>query len=185
MDLEKDLVAFDGPDYHFFWGGHCSQWAISPFIEFDTEFNCAEQFMMAAKAKVFGDERSYEKIMATNSPRDQKALGRKVKDFDHEKWALVARDFVTLANYDKFTQNPEFYEFLEQHRDKFFVEASPYDKIWGIGLGESAEGIENPANWQGKNWLGQCINQARDYIFLEDTETPEALRKKLDWREAE
>jgi hypothetical protein len=185
MDLEKDITAFDNPDYYFFWGGYCSQWAESPFEEFGEIFNCAEQFMMAAKAKVFNDEESFKKIMATNSPREQKALGRKVKNFNAETWNTVARDYVTLGNYNKFTQNEEFLDSLRKHRGKFFVEASPYDKVWGIGLGTDAEGIENPANWQGTNWLGQCINAARDLIFSEDLSSPstiESLRKNLDWR---
>ena len=57
MDLDKDISVYDSPDYHFFWGGHCSQWMISPFEEFGETFNTAEQFMMAAKAKTFGDSR--------------------------------------------------------------------------------------------------------------------------------
>ena len=184
------------PNYHFFWGGPCSQWAESPFEEFGETFNTAEQFMMAAKAKVFGDDETYAKIMATDGPSEQKKLGRQVKNFDADKWNAVARDYVTLGNYNKFTQNPEFKKFLIVNIDKFFVEASPYDKIWGIGLGENAAGIDNPANWKGLNWLGQCINHARDIIVAESAELDlkgdeearsvltseiDVLRERLNW----
>jgi ribA/ribD-fused uncharacterized protein len=185
----------EDPDYHFFWGGYCSQWAISPFEEFGTTFNCAEQFMMAAKAKTFGDDDTYARIMAESDPREQKKLGREVKNFVKEEWDAVARDYVTLANYDKFTQNPEFLDFLMENQGKFFVEASPFDTIWGIGLASNADGIHNPANWKGTNWLGQCINRARDIIVQEwvvlenkgddilDVVKSEVtlLRKELDW----
>jgi len=194
MDLDKDISVFDNPDYYFFWGGYCSQWIESPFEEFGETFNTAEQFMMAAKAKVFGDDETYAKIMATDSPSEQKKLGRQVKNFDMYVWETFARDYVTLGNYNKFTQNPEFASFLEDNKGKFFVEASPYDKIWGIGLAENTPGIENPANWQGTNWLGECINAARDIIVYEGIElrgdeseqnvlqdVVGILRSKLNW----
>lgn len=191
MDLDKDISAYDNPDYHFFWGGHCSQWMVAPFEEFGETFNTAEQFMMAAKAKTFGDEETYALIMAEEDPAKQKKLGRKVKNFVGETWDAVARDFVTLANYDKFTQNDEYYNFLMEHKGAFFVEASPYDRIWGIGMGVGAEGIENPNNWNGLNWLGECINNARDMIISEFENAPEnptgvareseVLRERLNW----
>ena len=183
MDLDKDISVYDSPDYHFFWGGHCSQWMISPFEEFDETFNTAEQFMMAAKAKTFGDDETYALIMAEDDPAEQKKLGKLVKGFTEEKWNAVAKDFVTLANYDKFTQNEEYAEFLRNHVGKFFVEASPYDKIWGIGMGVDADGIENPANWKGTNWLGECINNARDMIVLNNLYkgTVDEMRIRLNW----
>jgi ribA/ribD-fused uncharacterized protein len=199
LDIEDEVHPHwdASPDYHFFWGGPCSQWAVSPFKEFGETFNTAEQFMMAAKAKTFGDEESFKAIMDTNDPHEQKGLGRNVKNFDSDKWNSVAREYVTLGNYNKFTQNPEFKKFLIVNIDKHFVEASPHDKIWGIGMRECAEGIDNPANWKGSNWLGQCINRARDIIVAEMAEIDlsedertrsvvlyeiETLRDALDWR---
>jgi len=185
MDLDKDISVYDNPDYYFFWGGHCSQWMISPFEEFGETFNTAEQFMMAAKAKTFGDDETYALIMAEDDPAEQKALGKLVKGFTEETWNDVAKDFVTLANYDKFTQNADYMRFLVEHKGKFFVEASPYDDIWGIGMPLGAEGIENPANWKGTNWLGECINIARDMIILNVVYdgTVTELRRKLNWNE--
>ena len=184
MDLDKDISVYDSPDYHFFWGGHCSQWMISPFEEFGETFNTAEQFMMAAKAKTFGDDETYALIMAEDDPAKQKKLGKLVKNFTEEKWNAVAKDFVTLANYNKFTQNDDYYDFLMEHKGCFFVEASPNDKIWGIGMGVNAAGIENPANWQGTNWLGECINAARDHIFSSKTTVQaeiDSMRQRLNW----
>ena len=183
MDLVKDISVYDSPDYHFFWGGHCSQWMISPFEEFGETFNTAEQFMMAAKAKTFGDDETYALIMAEQEPAKQKKLGRQVEGFVGTVWDNVARDYVTLANYNKFTQNADYKEFLMEHKGKFFVEASPYDRIWGIGMGIGSDGIDNPSNWNGLNWLGECINNARDMIVLDNLykQDVDDLRNKLNW----
>lgn len=168
-------------DYLFFWDGKCSQWKESPFTEFGVEFNCAEQFMMAAKAKVFKDEYAYHAILCARMPNDQKRLGRKVKDFVPEVWDNIARDYVTLGNVNKFQQNPTFYTYLEENKDKYFVEASPYDKVWGIGLGENDPLIHDPKNWKGKNWLGECINEAAILIFDNQEDKISELRERLNW----
>ena len=168
-------------NYYFFWSGECSQWYISEFEEFGERFNCAEQFMMAAKAKVFGDDLTYRLIMETQMPNEQKALGRKVYGFVPEVWEKFAKDFVTLGNYNKFTQDHNLAMFLTENKNKFFVEASPYDKIWGIGLREDDPLVNDPKNWQGKNWLGECINRARDIIAENRTEEIETLREQLNW----
>lgn len=169
-------------DYFFFWGGECSQWIESPFEEFGIEFNCAEQFMMAAKAKVFDDDDSYHAIMATLIPSEQKALGRKVKRFKANVWSAIAKDYVTLGNVNKFEQNKEFNDFLYEKKDKYFVEASPYDRVWGIGMSENNPLIHNPENWQGLNWLGECINEAVVLLFEDGHEDHiNNLRKRLNY----
>ncbi len=121
----------DKDDFYFFWGGVCSQWA-----NFDIEieniiYNTCEQFMMAKKAKLFNDDEFYKKIMKEKDPQKQKAYGRQVKNFDQEKWEKIARDIVYKANYAKFSQHPDLYDFLIQTEDKIIVEASPYDCILG------------------------------------------------------
>jgi len=169
------------PNYYFFWGGICSQWAESPFTEFGIEFNCTEQFMMAAKAKMFEDDETYNLIMATQSPREQKKLGRQVKNFDAEKWNQNAIKIVTLGNYNKFTQHEPSAEFLKANSDKFFVEASPYDKVWGIGLSENNPLIHDPDNWKGTNWLGICINNTVTLIDTAPKLAIQNLRDSVDW----
>ncbi len=168
-------------NYLFFWSGECSQWYPSNFEEFGERFNCTEQFMMAAKAKVFNDEAAYQKIMETTQPDQQKFIGRKVRGFDAETWDKVARDYVTLGNYDKFTQDHELAMYLTENVDKWFVEASPYDKIWGIGLRENDPLVHDKDNWLGTNWLGECINRARNIIVEDRIEEIETLREQLNW----
>jgi ribA/ribD-fused uncharacterized protein len=68
--------------FTFFWSGPFSQWHPSPFQIDGIHYNCAEQWMMAEKARLFGDEETERKIMFAVMPQDQKKYGRQVKDFD-------------------------------------------------------------------------------------------------------
>jgi ribA/ribD-fused uncharacterized protein len=152
-------------DYHFFWGGEFSQWYESPFHDPLTgmDFNCCEQYMMYKKAELFGDTVSMALIMATNNPKQQKAYGRKVANYDDAKWDEVCRTFVTYGNYLKFTQNHDLKQILIDTGDKILVEASPYDAKWGIGIGVGDIDVTNTASW-GLNWLGESIMEVRDQI---------------------
>lgn len=172
-------------NYYFFWAGFCSQWSKSEFTEYGETFNCAEQFMMAAKAKVFGDEAAYTAIMATQSPREQKTIGRAVKCFNATIWDDVAKPYVTLGNINKFQQNSDLRSHLEGVKDRYFVEASPYDCVWGVGLKASDPLIMDSANWRGTNWLGDSLNLTADWIFdPEKQHLIDALRERLDWTKA-
>ena len=71
------------------------------------------------------------------------------------------------ANYAKFTQNPTLMEELNTYGDREIVEASPEDKIWGIGLHETDERVHDKSQWQGLNWLGECIMRVRDQLVTE------------------
>lgn len=152
----------------FFWGGPFSQWMYSPFERDGMTFVTAEQWMMYQKAIAMADAASAAKIMATEDPREQKALGRKVANYNDMKWMRVAYNVVVEGNLSKFSQNADCMEALKQSRGKIIVEASPYDKRWGIGMAEGAEGIEDPANWKGENLLGKAIMDVRTYLLGRD-----------------
>ena len=151
----------------FFWGGPFSQWAYSPFEINGRRFVTAEQWMMWNKAMMFGDTEIADKILATDDPREQKKLGRKVQGFDDKIWMEMAYQFVVQGNRAKFTQNEKFRDALKTTIGKVLVEASPYDKRWGIGLAETAPGINDPANWKGENLLGEAITEVRIEMFGE------------------
>ena len=154
-------------DFVFFWGGTYSQWCPSNFTIDGITYNCCEQYMMAKKALLFGDTHHYALIMKSKNPAEQKALGRKVKGFDKEKWEAVCRKIVYDANYAKFTQNPTMKAELMSTCDKELVEASPEDKIWGIGLHERDSKAWDKSTWQGTNWLGEAITQVRETLKTE------------------
>ena len=153
--------------FMFFWGGEFSQWYPSNFTVDGIEYNCAEQYMMQQKAKLFGDSEMESKIMGTSDPRKQKQFGRQVKGFDKDKWGAIAFDVVKKANIAKFSQNPHLTKPFEISKGKEIVEASPYDTIWGIGLHETDERAWNKENWQGTNWLGKVIMEVRKELFPE------------------
>lgn len=150
--------------YVFFYGGVFSNWFKCTFTFKGVEYNCTEQAMMHHKALLFNDLTVARLIMLSDSPSEQKALGREVENFNMFKWALESDHIVTEANYCKFNQNPELKTKILSMGNRQFVEASPRDKIWGIGMGENSIGVENPANWKGKNKLGNCLTSVRDLI---------------------
>lgn len=152
------------PEFEFFWGGHYSQWAASPFYYDGHYFPTAEHFMMWQKAKCFGDEMRADMILDPTAGPDQvKAIGRKVENYDDAKWSEVRYGVVVLGTMLKFSQNPEFYEIMmERDGDKVIVEASPYDKIWGIGRHANDDlDLRNVYNWDGLNLLGYAVMEAR------------------------
>lgn len=153
--------------FTFFWGGTFSQWCSSNFTIDGVAFNCCEQYMMYKKALLFGDYESAEKIMNTKSPRDQKALGRKVDNYDDEKWVSVCKKIVYDANMAKFTQNEEMLKELMFTGERTIVEASPEDKRWGIGLAGHDPLAQDRATWNGLNWLGEAIELVREELKSE------------------
>lgn len=151
-------------DYVFFWSGPFSQWRPSIFVIDGVKYNCAEQYMMAMKAKLFGDEEMYHAIMITNDPSKQKAMGRNVRNFDKVKWEQEAKVIVYRATLAKFTQNRDLWKALSDTGNRLIVEASPHDTIWGIGLREDDPRCLDPKQWLGLNWLGEICTQVRDDI---------------------
>lgn len=148
----------------FFWGGWPSQWTKSPFVIDNIEYNCCEQFMMAEKARVFGDHVSECNILHTNNPANQKKLGRTVSPFEPEIWNSVCRGIVYTGNLAKYQQNDELKTLLLESGKRTIVEASPRDTIWGIGYSDKNPNAQIPAKWRGKNWLGIALMQVRDEL---------------------
>ncbi len=154
--------------FHFFYGGPFSQWAPSPFEIQGRTYNTAEQFMMAAKAELFGDDESFKKIMATKRPEEQKALGKLVKGFDREYWQQNAKLIVYRGSYAKFNQNADYFKALAETQGQTLVEASGHDTIWGIGLWDDDPRCLDRKTWLGTNWLGEVLTQLREDMLFED-----------------
>jgi hypothetical protein len=148
--------------FTFFWGGPFSQWHKSNFTVCGIKYNCAEQFMMAEKARLFKDKISELAILAERNPREQKALGRKVTNFDLDIWQKNAKLIVYRGSLAKYSQDKELLATLMATKGTTLVEASPYDKIWGIGLLEGDPNTLSRDTWQGLNWLGEILTQVRE-----------------------
>lgn len=148
----------------FFYGGPFSNWAGTPFKSGGIRYNTSEQYMMHKKALVFEDFHTAEKILRSTSPRDQKALGRGVEGYNDEHWALVRLPLVVEGLVDKFTSTMALRQQLLTTDKRIIVEASPTDRIWGIGLGLDNPLIYQPESWRGKNLLGEALMQVRNRI---------------------
>lgn len=151
-------------NYVFFWDGIYSQWHQAPMEIDGVKYNCCEQYMMHQKALHFSDYEIAEKVMQTRSPRDQKQLGRQVKGFNKAMWDSACVSIVYKGNLAKFSQNEDLKRELLATGDRILVEASPYDAIWGIGLGENEPGVEDPINWKGLNLLGWSITMVKKQL---------------------
>jgi ribA/ribD-fused uncharacterized protein len=160
------------PELLMFWGHKAkdargvgkhvfSQWWPAPFEVDGARYPTAEHFMMAQKARLFGDEPMLERIRLAASPLEAKKLGRKVKGFRQEAWDEHAFAFVVRGNVAKFGQNGALKSYLLGTRDKVLVEASPMDRIWGIGMAAGDPRAGNPREWQGSNLLGFALMAAR------------------------
>lgn len=161
--------------YLLFWGHQkdrynkitkacLSQWWETPFVVDGINYSCMEQYMMVEKARLFNNLAIEKRIMAATSPKEIKALGRKVTDFDEEIWNAVKYTIVVKGNYHKFSQNPDLKQFLIATENKILVEASPYDAVWGIKMGIEDSNITNPSKWQGENLLGFALMEVRDRL---------------------
>ena len=163
------------PKYLFFWlhqpyesgqiGKEClSQWWSSSFTVEGVVYHTAEHYMMAEKARLFGDNLTREKILSASHPNVVKKLGRDVKDFDEEIWFQHRFDIVVRGNAAKFGQNDALKSFLLNTKGCMLVEASPFDRVWGIGLAGDDPNAENPEKWKGLNLLGFALMEVRTQL---------------------
>jgi ribA/ribD-fused uncharacterized protein len=172
----EELRTFAEPDvpikFLFFWGhrpradgsvgaGCLSQWWPAAFTVDGVTFGSAEHYMMWRKAMLFGDEESARRIVVAGHPRQAKELGRGVQGFDDQTWAAERFGIVIDASLAKFGQHPELRDFLVGTAKRVLVEASPTDRVWGIGLSATDERTTDPARWRGLNLLGFALMQAR------------------------
>ena len=148
-------------DFVLFWRGWPAQWFRNPFVADGVGYTCCEQYMMAEKARVFGDWETLGKILAATSPKEQKALGRAIRGFEEATWKSVCRGIVYAGNLAKFQQDAELGAKLLATGELTLVEASPVDTVWGIGLAADHPDAVKPAAWRGTNWLGMALMQVR------------------------
>ena len=153
----------------FFWGhkgnspNKClSNWYPASFVDEDNkQFVNTEQYMMYHKAILFNDNVTGEEILNLSNPNLIKKKGRQVKNFVESIWQENALIIVYNGCLLKFSQNESLKKYLLSTGDRLLVEASPYDKIWGIGMDEKTALKTSPDKWRGTNWLGECLIKVR------------------------
>jgi ribA/ribD-fused uncharacterized protein len=124
----------------------------------------AEHWMMAGKARLFGDDAALARILGAPQPGAAKKLGRQVRGFDEDTWIRHRWDLVVDGNVAKFGQDTALREYLLGTGSRVLVEASPLDRVWGIGLAADDERTADPASWRGLNLLGFALMEARERL---------------------
>jgi ribA/ribD-fused uncharacterized protein len=173
--MEKKNSRTTVAKYLFFWGHQptrdgsisktCfSQWFAAGFTIESIHYPTAEHYMMAEKARLFGDEEVRSTILKSTHPKQAKDNGRKVRNFEANLWEAQRVPIVVAGNLAKFQQNPELQKFLVGTGDRILVEASPVDKIWGIGLAADHPDAASPERWPGLNLLGNALMQVRSIL---------------------
>ncbi|MFE5026610.1 NADAR family protein [Streptomyces sp. NPDC056656] len=159
-------------------GASClSQWWVAPFTVDGVEYTTAEHWMMAAKARLFGDAEAERSAVGAAHPSQAKKAGRLVRGFDEDVWARERFGIVVEGSVHKFAAHADLREFLlgtggrsevgvppAEGRGRVLVEASPLDRVWGIGLAADAEAAADPRRWRGPNLLGFALMAARERL---------------------
>ncbi len=159
-------------DFLFFWGhtpktlgvvdtSCLSQWYERAFEHEGVTYPTAEHFMMAAKARLFGDRVALLRVLEAKTPADAKAIGREVTPYDDAAWARARFDAVVRGNFAKFGAHEDLQRLLVSTGERVLVEAAPRDVVWGIGLGANNPAARDPSKWRGKNLLGFALMETR------------------------
>ncbi|AOZ04200.1 GTP cyclohydrolase (plasmid) [Cupriavidus sp. USMAHM13] len=164
----------DGMTLFFGADDALSNWHPCQFQFRGLQFTSVEQFMMYAKAMLFGDRRAAAAILATDDPRTQKRIGRLVNGFQESVWLAKRESIVTVGCREKFRQNPRLAEELIATSGTVLVEASPYDRIWGVWLAWNDPRILDSSRWRGMNLLGNALMRVRDDSNVADSRNREA-----------
>jgi len=179
--LRRVLAEGARAKYVFFWGHRrpaggavtatcLSQWYPAPFELGGHRYATAEHYMMVEKARLFGDAKSADRILAASSPGAAKKLGRGIDGFDEARWVAARFEIVARGNVAKFAQNTDLGAFLGSTANRVLVEASPQDRIWGIGLEASDARAADPEAWLGENLLGFALMEARERLAAQPDE---------------
>lgn len=174
-ELRAELESGVRHKYVCFWGhtprrdgqlgaGCFSQWWPSPFTVDGVRYATAEHWMMAGKARLFGDREAERRAVEAVHPKQAKDAGRSVRDFDDATWQRHRFELVVEGSLHKFGQDPALREYLLGTGRRVLVEASPLDRIWGIGLAADDERAPDPARWRGLNLLGFALMAARQRL---------------------
>jgi ribA/ribD-fused uncharacterized protein len=141
-----------------------SQWWPASFKVDGQTFGSAEHYMMWRKACLFDDRQRAGEILHAKSPAQAKAIGREVSGFDDETWTQHRWEIVVAGSVAKFGSDPALRDYLLGTGRRVLAEASPVDRVWGIGLAADSDNAEKPQQWRGLNLLGFALMEARQRL---------------------
>jgi ribA/ribD-fused uncharacterized protein len=149
----------------FFWDTEFSNFHPVKINYKGKEFLTTEHAFMWEKANFFEDQEIADKILEVKHPREAKKLGRQIEAFDATRWSEVCYKIMLDVNRPKWSDNSRLTELLLSTGKRVMVEASPYDKVWGIGMKQDDAGVDDESNWQGQNLLGKVLDELREELL--------------------
>ena len=151
--------------YVLFYSNEFSNFHPCHIVAYGQTFSSTEQVFMWKKAKEFGDETMATNILNTSDPGQAKKYGRRVKNYNEQRWDAIREKVMRDACWLKYTTNQELQDLLLSFGNRTFAQASSDDEIWGIGLDLNDPLAADEANWTGQNLLGRVLTSIRDEIL--------------------
>lgn len=161
--------------YIFFFGenndfGWLSNFFPSKFVIDGITFNTNEHFFMWSKSNRFEPDNNDKKtkILTAKTPFLAKKIGRTVQNFDEKIWNIESYNFMVKGLLEKFKQNLDLKNKLIQTNEAILVEASPYDKKWGIGMKQETAWTYDQKSFDKilneRNLLGKALMEVRSKL---------------------
>ena len=133
-------------------------------VEIDgISYICNEQYIQCAKASMFGDDESVEKIMKTDNPHEIRNLGKNISGFYYWEWRQKVMSFMKKCMRQKFMNQLGAQRVLLRTGNKIIAEASR-DTYWGSGTHITNESALDMEAWEGKNKMGEILMGIRNEI---------------------
>lgn len=161
LGRQVDAVCFHKPDEP---NGYLSNWYLSPFVVDDIRFSSTEQYIMYKKCVLFGDEKSAQKVLATEDTKKQKSIGRNASGYISNVWAGARQSIAMRGLFAKFSQNADLKQKLLDTDDAYLVECSRTDKVWSCGRKLDDDRRLDAALWDGQNILGFALMEVREML---------------------
>lgn len=172
QDLIAALDAGAEPCYLNFWGPDpkvygvidescLCNWYPAKFRLDGVTYHTTEHYLMAEKARLFDDAPIRDLVLRAVTPLEAQMLGRQVSGFREEVWVEHRFDICVTGNRAKFDQHPALRDYLAATSPCVLVEASPWDKLWGIGVAARHPRAADPRQWRGLNLLGFSLMAVR------------------------
>jgi len=138
-----------------------SLWYSLPFLADQMVYPTAEHWLMAQKARRFGDAQRLGMILEARSASEAHQLGKSMPLTDPRAWEAQRFDLAVAGNLIKFGQHPHLRAYLLATDPYILVQASPVDPVWGAGLKADHPDLPHPDRWPGQNLLGFALMEVR------------------------
>ena len=157
-------------DNLFFFRKECvfSHFHESEFEFFGEKMRYGEEAIQMSKADLYGDRDSFKAIHEATTPGKMKQLGSQVKGYQENKqlWIDNAERICYDVNRARYSQDESARAELTKYKSYKFYEASPHDRLFGIGYSLNFRDLMKNVDNFGDNILGKCLNKLIDEYDL-------------------